>query len=217
MGDLKTRIAKRVAMELKDGDVVNLGIGLPTMVADNLPEDVHIILQSENGIMGMGVAAEKPDVDVVNAGAQHVTINPGGQFFDSATSFGIIRGGHVDATVLGALEVDRHGNLSNWIIPGKMVPGMGGAMDLVVGAKKVIIAMLHTQKGRHKILEECTLPYTAIKCVDMIITEMGVMEVTDEGLELKELHSDYSIEDIKEATGCELIISENLKPFSEIS
>ena len=215
MADLKTRIAKRVAMELKDGDVVNLGIGLPTMVADNLPEGVNIILQSENGIMGMGPSPETLDVDVVNAGAQYVTINEGGMFFDSATSFGIIRGGHVDATILGALEVDKRGNLSNWIIPGKMVPGMGGAMDLVVGAKKVIVAMLHTQKGKHKILEECKLPYTAINCVDMIITEMGVMEITEEGVVLTELHPDFTLDEIKEATGCELIVSPDLKAMAE--
>lgn len=215
MADLKTRIAKRVAMELKDGDVVNLGIGLPTMVADNLPEGVNIILQSENGIMGMGPSPETLDVDVVNAGAQYVTINEGGMFFDSATSFGIIRGGHVDATILGALEVDKRGNLSNWIIPGKMVPGMGGAMDLVVGAKKVIVAMLHTQKGKHKILDECKLPYTAIKCVDMIITEMGVMEVREEGIVLTELHPDFTLDEIKEATGCELIVSPDLKAMAE--
>lgn len=215
MADLKTRIAKRVAMELKDGDVVNLGIGLPTMVADNLPEGVNIILQSENGIMGMGPSPETPDVDVVNAGAQYVTINEGGMFFDSATSFGIIRGGHVDATILGALEVDKHGNLSNWIIPGKMVPGMGGAMDLVVGAKKVIVAMLHTQKGKHKILDECKLSYTAINCVDMIITEMGVMEITEDGVLLTELHPDFTLEEIKEATGCELIVSPDLKAMAE--
>lgn len=214
MADLKTRIAKRVAMELHDGDVVNLGIGLPTMVADNLPEGVNIILQSENGIMGMGPSPDDPHVDVVNAGAQYVSINPGGQFFDSATSFGIIRGGHVDATILGALEVDKHGNLSNWIIPGKMVPGMGGAMDLVVGAKKVIVAMLHTQKGKHKILEECKLPYTAINCVDMIVTEMGVMEIRDEGIVLTELHPDYTLDEIREATGCELIISPDLKSMA---
>lgn len=215
MADLKTRIAKRVAMELKDGDVVNLGIGLPTMVADNLPEGVNIILQSENGIMGMGSSPETADVDVVNAGAQYVTINEGGMFFDSATSFGIIRGGHVDATILGALEVDKYGNLSNWIIPGKMVPGMGGAMDLVVGAKKVIVAMLHTQKGKHKILEECKLPYTAINCVDMIITEMGVMEIREEGVVLTELHPDFTLEEVKEATGCELIVSADLKAMAE--
>jgi len=217
MADLKARIATRVAKELKDGDVVNLGIGLPTKVANYLPGDVHIILQSENGIMGMGPAAEegKEDVDIINAGAQYVTINIGAMYFDSATSFGIIRGGHVDATVLGALQVDKHGNLANWIVPGKMVSCMGGAMDLVVGAKKVIISMLHTQKGAHKILDECTLPYTAIKVVDMIVTEMGVMEVTDEGIVLKELHPDFTLDEIKEATGCRLIISPDLKPMED--
>ena len=215
MADIKEIIAARVAKELKDGDVVNLGIGLPTMVANFLPEGVHIVLQSENGIMGMGPAAEKgsEDVDIVNAGAQYVTVNPGAMFFDSATSFGIIRGGHVDATILGALEVDQHGNLANWIVPGKMVPGMGGAMDLVVGAKKVIIAMQHTQKGAHKILKECRLPYTAVGVVDMIITEMGVMEVTKDGIVLTELHPDFTVEQVQEATEAELIISPNLKPM----
>lgn len=213
MADIKEIIAARVAKELKDGDVVNLGIGLPTMVANFLPEGVQIILQSENGIMGMGPAAEKgnEDVDVVNAGAQYVTVNPGAMFFDSAASFGIIRGGHVDATILGALEVDQHGNLANWIVPGKMVPGMGGAMDLVVGAKKVIVAMQHTQKGAHKILKECRLPYTAVGVVDMIITEMGVMEITENGIVLKEVNEGYSIEDVQNATEAELIISPGLK------
>ncbi len=215
MADIKEIIAARVAKELSDGDVVNLGIGLPTMVANFLPEGVHIVLQSENGIMGMGSAAEKgsEDVDIVNAGAQYVTVAIGAMFFDSATSFGIIRGGHVDATILGALEVDQHGNLSNWIVPGKMVPGMGGAMDLVVGAKKVIIAMQHTQKGAHKILKECRLPYTAVGVVNMIITEMGVMEITPEGILLTELHPDFTVEQIQEATEAELIISPNLKPM----
>ncbi|QOX64162.1 CoA transferase subunit B [Anoxybacterium hadale] len=213
MADIKEIIAARVAKELKDGDVVNLGIGLPTMVANFLPEGVNIILQSENGMMGMGAAAEKgkEDVDIVNAGAQYVTVNPGAMFFDSATSFGIIRGGHVDATILGALEVDQHGNLANWIVPGKMVPGMGGAMDLVVGAKKVIIAMQHTQKGAHKILKECRLPYTAVGVVDMIITEMGVMELTPEGIILTEINEGYTIEEVQAATEAELIISPNLK------
>ncbi|MCL2437095.1 MAG: 3-oxoacid CoA-transferase subunit B [Clostridiales bacterium] len=213
MGDIKEIIARRVAKELKDGDVVNLGIGLPTMVANHLPEGVEIILQSENGIMGMGPAPAKgnENVDMVNAGAQYVTVKPGAMFFDSATSFGIIRGGHVDATILGALEVDEKGNLSNWIVPGKMVPGMGGAMDLVVGAKKVIIAMQHTQKGEHKILKACTLPYTAVGVVDMIITEMGVMEVTDKGIVLTEKHAEFTVDDIKAATGCDLIISPDLK------
>jgi len=213
VGDIKEIIAKRVAKELKDGDVVNLGIGLPTMVVNFLPAGVEVILQSENGIMGMGPApaAGSENVDIVNAGAQYVTVKTGAMFFDSATSFGIIRGGHVDATILGALEVDEKGNLSNWIVPGKMVPGMGGAMDLVVGAKKVIIAMQHTQKGEHKILKACTLPYTAVGVVDMIITEMGVMEITDKGIVLKEKHPNFTIEEVQAATGCELIISPDLK------
>ena len=213
MADLKEIIARRVAKELKDGDVVNLGIGLPTMVANYLPEGVTIVLQSENGIMGMGPAAEpgKEDVDIVNAGGQYVTVNPDAMFFDSATSFGIIRGGHVDATVLGAFEVDEKDNLANWIIPGKMGPAQGGAMDLVGGAKNVSISMLHTQKGKHKILNECTLPYTAINVVDMIVTEMGVMEVTPEGLVLTEINEDYTVEQVQEATQCKLIISPNLK------
>lgn len=217
MADLKSRIAKRVAKELNDGDVVNLGIGLPTLVSNYIPEDVHIVLQSENGIMGMGPEAieEKRDVDIVNAGAQYVTVNTGAMFFDSATSFDIIRGGHVDATILGALQVDKHGNIANWIVPGKMVPGMGGAMDLVVGARKVIISMLHTQKGKPKILEECTLPYTALGVVDMIITEMGVMEITDEGILLTEIHPDFSVEDVKAATDCQLIIASDLKKMEE--
>jgi len=210
---VKEIIARRVAKELNDGDVVNLGIGLPTLVANYLPDGVKIILQSENGIMGMGPAPEKgkQNVDIVNAGAQYVTVNSGAMFFDSATSFGIIRGGHVDATILGALEIDEKGNLANWIVPGKMVPGMGGAMDLVVGAKKVIVAMQHTQKGEKKILKECTLPLTAVGVVDMIITEMGVMEVTDKGIVLTEKAKEITIDEIKAATGCELVISQNLK------
>nr|WP_315020408.1 3-oxoacid CoA-transferase subunit B [uncultured Aminipila sp.] len=217
MADLKARIAKRAAKEFKDGDVANLGIGLPTMVANYLPEGVHITLHSENGFTGLAEAAEKgkEEVDVINSGGAYVTYLPFGNFFGSEESFAIIRGGHVDATVLGAMEVDEHGNLANWIVPGKMVAGMGGAMDLVVGAKKVIIAMLHTQKGAHKILKECTLPYTALKVVDMIITEMGVMEITDKGIMLTELHPDYTLDDIKAATGCELIISPDLKPMEE--
>ena len=218
MADIKEVIARRTALELKDGDVVNLGIGLPTMVASCLPEGVDIVLQSENGIMGMGPAAEpgKEDVDIVNAGAQYVTVNPGAMFFDSATSFGIIRGGHVDATILGALEVDEEGNLANWIVPGKMVPGMGGAMDLVVGARKVIIAMTHTQKGKPKILKKCTLPFTAVGVVNLIITEMGVMEVTEKGILLKEINPAFTPEQVQEATEAPLIISPDLKPMEGV-
>lgn len=217
MADLKHRIAKRVAKEFKDGYVANLGIGLPTLVSNYLADDVDVILQSENGFTGITGAAEagKEDVDVINAGAGYVNYEPRTCFFDSATSFAIIRGGHLDATVLGAMEVDQEGNLANWIVPGKMVAGMGGAMDLVTGAKKVIIAMLHTQKGAHKILKKCTLPFTALSVVDLIVTEMGVMEVTPDGILLKELHPDYSLDDIKAATGCELIISQDLKPMVE--
>jgi acetate CoA/acetoacetate CoA-transferase beta subunit len=210
--DDKNYIAKRVSKELKDGDVVNLGIGLPTLVSNYIPEDIEITLQSENGFLGMGPAVEpgKEDPYLVNAGGIHVTINPGGAFFDSAESFLIIRGGHVDATVLGALEVDEKGNLANWMVPGKMVPGMGGAMDLVTGAKKVIVAMNHTAKGSHKILKECTLPLTAVNAVDLIITEMGVMEVTDKGLVLTEINPAFTVEDVQNATGATLVISENL-------
>lgn len=215
MADIKEIIVARVAKELKDGDVVNLGIGMPTMVANFIPEGVDITLQSENGFLGLGPAPEKgkEEMDLVNAGAQYVTVKPGAMFFDSATSFGIIRGGHVDATILGSLQVDEKGNLANWIVPGKMVPGMGGAMDLVVGAKKVIIAMQHTNKGAHKILKECTLPFTAVGVVNMIVTEMGVMEVTPKGLLLTELHPDYTVEQVQEATEATLIISPNLQPM----
>lgn len=213
--DEKEYIARRVAKELKDGDVVNLGIGLPTMVANFLPEGIEITLQSENGFLGIGPSPEKGQEDpyLVNAGGIPVTINPGGAFFDSAESFVIIRGGHVDATVLGALEVDEKGNLANWMVPGKMVPGMGGAMDLVTGAKKVIVAMNHTAKGNHKILKECKLPLTAVHAVDLIITEMGVMEVTDKGLVLKEINPEFTVEDVQVATGATLIVAEDLKPI----
>lgn len=209
----KEIIASRVAMELQDGDVVNLGIGLPTQVANFIPKDVDIVLQSENGIMGMGLLAEdgSENTDTTNAGGQFVTLNPGGMYFDSATSFSIIRGGHVDVTVLGALQVDASGNLANWIVPGKKISGMGGAMDLVVGAKKVIIAMQHTQNGAHKILKECNLPYTAVGVVNMIVTEMGVMEITSDGIVLKEINPMYDVSQVQEATDADLIISPNLK------
>ncbi|SHE80513.1 butyryl-CoA:acetoacetate CoA-transferase beta subunit [Tissierella praeacuta DSM 18095] len=210
--DKKEFIARRVAKELKDGDVVNLGIGLPTMVANYVPEDINVFFQSENGFIGLGPAPEegKEDPYIVNAGAQCVTILPGGVFFDSSTSFGIIRGGHVDMTVLGALQVDEKGNLANWMIPGKMVPGMGGAMDLVTGAKKVIVAMEHTVKGNHKILKECNLPLTAAGEVNLIITEMGVIEVKEEGLVLIEINPEFTVEEVQAATEAKLIIAENL-------
>jgi len=206
-------IAKRVAKELKNGDVVNLGIGMPTLVANYVPEDIDITLQSENGFVGIGPAPseENIDKDLINAGGQPVTVRKGGAFFDSSMSFGIIRGGHVDVTVLGALQVDEEGNLANWMIPGKMVPGMGGAMDLVVGAKKVIVAMEHTAKGKAKILKKCNHPLTAKAQVDLIITEMGVMEVTENGLILKEISPEFTLEDIIAATEANLIIDSELK------
>jgi 3-oxoacid CoA-transferase B subunit len=209
----KELIARRVAKELKDGDVVNLGIGLPTMVSNYIPKDVDITFQSENGMLGLGPTPLEghEDYDLTNAGGKPVTMGIGGVIFDSSTSFGIIRGGHVDATVLGSLEVDEEGSISNWIIPGKMVPGMGGAMDLLVGAKKVIVAMQHTSNGKPKILKKCTLPYTAVKEVNMIVTEYGVMEITDRGIVLTELAPGVTLEEIKQATEATLIVSDNLK------
>lgn len=209
----KELIAKRVAKELKDGDVVNLGIGLPTLVANYVDPNLDITFQSENGMLGLGPVPEKgfEDYDLTNAGGNPVTMSMGGVFFDSATSFGIIRGGHVDITVLGSLQVDEEGNIANWIIPGKMVPGMGGAMDLLVGAKKVIVAMQHTSKGEPKILKKCSLPFTAVKEVDMIVTELGVMEVTSRGILLTELAPGVTVEDIQAATEATLIVSDHLK------
>jgi len=206
-------IARRAAKELHDGDVVNLGIGLPTMIPNYLSKDITVTLQTENGAMGLGPTPEqgKEDQNLVNAGAGYITLVPGACTFDSAQSFAIIRGGHVDVSVLGALQVDEKGNLANWIIPGKIAPGMGGAMDLVVGARRVIIAMEHTQKGAHKILHNCTLPLTAAGQVNMIITEMGVMNVTKDGIELVEKHPDFTVEEIQAATEAKLIISKNLK------
>ena len=211
--NVKEFIARRIAKELNDGDVVNLGIGLPTMIANYIPEGINVILQSENGFVGLGEQPKEHEIDkdIVNAGGQAVTIKRGAAFFDSATSFGIIRGGHVDVTVLGALEVDKKGNLANFMVPGKMVPGMGGAMDLVTGAKKVIIAMTHTAKGEAKILNECKLPLTAVGKVSLIVTEMGVIEVSPKGLILKEIASDVTVEDIINATEADLIISDKLK------
>ena len=208
-------IAKRVAQELQDGTLVNLGIGLPTLVANFVPEGRDVTFQSENGFIGVGPVPTEEQLDpcIANAGAMPVTILPGGSFFDSAMSFGIIRGGHVDVTVLGALQVAENGDIANYMIPGKMVPGMGGAMDLLSGAKKVIVAMEHTAKGAPKLLPECTLPLTAVNAVDLIITEMGVIEVTHEGFVLIEQNPEYTLDEIKSATGAPLIISAALKPM----
>jgi len=211
--EMKNFIAARVAKELSDGDVVNLGIGLPTLVPLFLPDGVNVTLQSENGIIGMGPKPSSGEGEaryVTDAGGQPAAVIPGGTFIDSSVSFGLIRGGHVDATVLGALEVDEEGNLSNWIIPGKMVPGMGGAMDLVVGAKKVIVAMEHTAKGSPKILKKCRLPFTAVQCVDMIVTEMGVMQVTPDGLVLTEINPAFTLEQVQQATDANFIVSAQL-------
>ena len=212
---IKGYIAKRVAKEFKDGDFVNLGIGLPTMVPAYLPPDVHVILEAEVGMAGQGGKPEVADPNVVDAGGQPSSIAPGGAFIDSATSFGLIRGGHVNATVLGALQVDEKGNLANWIIPGKMVPGMGGAMDLCAGAKNVIVAMEHTQKDAPKIMKQCTLPLTTKTCVTKIITEMGVINVTDKGLELVEINPEFTVEQVQAATEATLIVSPDLKPIED--
>jgi len=209
---LQNNIAKRVAQELEDGTLVNLGIGLPTRVTNYIPEGVNVMLHSENGFVGLGPAPETvTDPTIVNAGGQPVTIQPGGCFFDSATSFGIIRGGHLDVTVLGALQVDQEGNIANYMIPGKLVPGMGGAMDLLTGAKKVIVAMEHTAKGAAKILQRCNLPLTAQKAVDLIVTEMAVIECTENGLLLKEIGEGFTLEDVLNATEAELTIADGLK------
>ena len=205
-------IARRAALELKDGDVVNLGIGLPTLIPNFLPEGVKVTLQSENGLLGMGPepAPGYEDKYYTNAGGGFITYFPGASCFDSSMSFSIIRGGHVDLTFLGALEADEKGNLANWMIPGKKTPGMGGAMDLIVGARRVILAMEHTANGAHKILKQCNLPLTAAGQVNMIITEMGVMEITPEGIVLTEIHPEFTVEQVQEATGAKLIISDKL-------
>ena len=209
MSDAREMIAKRVAEFFEAGDLGNLGIGMPTMVANYIPADKNVMLHSENGFVGIGPNPEPgmEDKDTVNAGGMPVTIVPGGVAFDSSMSFALARGGHVDITVLGALEVDEKGDLANWHVPGKLLPGMGGAMDLVIGAKRVIIAMEHTQKdGSAKILKKCTLPLTAVGVVNHIVTELGVMEVTKEGIVLRELAPGVTVEDIQAKTEAKLII-----------
>jgi len=199
--DAKEIIARRVAQEFKEGYVVNLGIGTPTLVPKYLPKDIHITLQSENGFLGLGLLDGEADPAVVNAGGQHCGLVPGASMFDSAFSFALIRGGHIDVTVLGGLEVDQEGNLANWMVPGKLVPGMGGAMDLVTGAKKVIVAMEHcTRDGHPKILERCTLPLTARHCVSMIVTELAVFRVISDGLVLEELGPGVTLAEVRQRT-----------------
>lgn len=205
----KNGIAKRIAQELRDGYYVNLGIGIPTLIANYIPEGMSVTLQSENGLLGIGPFPEKgkADADLINAGKQTVTVMPGGSFFDSATSFGMIRGGHIDLTVLGAFEVSENGDISSWKIPGKMVKGMGGAMDLVAAAKNIIVATTHTDRdGNSKLIPECTLPLTGVRCVKKIVTDLAVIEVTDNGFKLMERAPGVSVEEIKAATTGKLII-----------
>ncbi len=206
--DAKTLIAKRVALELKSGMLVNLGFGVPILVAKHVPADVHVAFQSENGIIGMGPVPEEgmEEPTLTDAGGGFITALPGAASCDSAQSFGMMRGGHLDMTVLGGLQVDQKGLLANWMIPGKMVPGMGGAMDLVSGAKRVIVAMTHTAKGKSKIVRECTLPLTSARPVDTVVTDMAVLKSSDQGLVIKEVAPGVSVDEVVQNTEAELII-----------
>lgn len=210
---IKEIIAKRAAKELKNGDIVTLGIGLPTAVADYVPSNISVTFQSENGLLGLGKSAtgDKIDKAIINAGGGYVEANIGASFYDGAMAFTMMRGGHVDATILGALQVDAEGNIASWAIPGKFVPGIGGSMDLIVGSKRVIVAMEHTSKGQIKILQKCNLPLTASHQVNLIITERCVFEVTEKGLVMLEINPMFSLAEIKETTGASFTVSNNLK------